>query len=60
MTKKVTSEPIRFAKDQILSSEEYANRRDLLSALLDDGKEYTKDEVNKLMNGFLKSERKVK
>lgn len=43
-----------YTKDQILASEKYVKRRDLINALLDDGKEYTIEEVDKMMQKFLK------
>lgn len=44
----------KYSKEQILASATFANRRDILNALLDDGKEYTIAEVNNIMNGWLK------
>lgn len=43
-----------YTKEQLLASRRYANRRDVISALLDDGKTYTLSEVEKLMNRFMK------
>lgn len=43
-----------YTKDQILLSEKYAKRRDLVNALLEDGKEYTIAEVEARMDKFLK------
>lgn len=43
-----------FPKSSLLNFERYAHRRDLLSALLDDGKEYTFEQVDKLLDDFLK------
>ncbi len=44
----------KYTKEQILLSYKYAKRRDLLNALLDDGKEYTLNEVDSMMDKFLK------
>lgn len=44
----------RFSKEQILAAAQYANRRDLVSALLETDKQYTKKEVDELMNKFMK------
>lgn len=44
----------KYTKEQILLSYKYAKRRDLLNALLDDGREYTLDEVDSMMDKFLK------
>ena len=43
-----------YTKDQILLSEKYAKRRDLVNALLDDDKEYAAGEVDAMMEKFLK------
>ena len=47
-----------YTKDQLLRSKKYAARRDLLGALLEDGKTYTAAQVDREINQFLK--RKVK
>lgn len=44
----------KFSKAQILASAQYANRRDLVDALLDSKKQYTKKEVDELINKFMK------
>lgn len=43
-----------YTKDQLAASKKYANRRDLIRALLEDGKTYTLDEVDSLINTFMK------
>ena len=43
-----------YTKDQILLSDKYAKRRDLVNALLEDGREYTIAEVDARMESFLK------
>lgn len=47
------TEPL-FSKAQILASAKYRVRRDLVDALLDDGKKYTIKEVDELINKFMK------
>ena len=47
----------KFSKVQILASAQYANRRDLVDALLDDNKEYTKAEVAKIISDFMKEKK---
>lgn len=47
----------KFSKVQILASAQYANRRDLVYALLDDNKEYTKAEVAKIISDFMKEKK---
>lgn len=43
-----------YTKEQLLASTKYANRRDVISALLDDGKTYTLDKVDALIDQFMK------
>lgn len=43
-----------YTKDQVVLSQRYANRRDLVSVLLEDGKTYTLAEVDALINMFMK------
>ena len=52
------AEAASYTKDQLLRSKKYAARRDLLGALLEDGKTYTAAQVDRENNQFLK--RKVK
>ena len=47
-----------FGKDHILTFRRYAGRRDLLSVLLQDGQNYTMEQVDHLIQEFQK--RKVK
>ena len=46
--------PAAFSKDRVLAFRRYAARRDLLSALLEDGKEYTHDQIDRLIEDFMK------
>ena len=43
-----------FPKERILTFQRYVNRRDLLSILLKDGQEYTHDQVQNLIDNFMK------
>ena len=43
-----------FTKGNILTFKRYAKRRDLLSVLLEDGKEYTMEQVDSLLQNFFK------
>lgn len=43
-----------FSKEQLLRSERYSGRRDLLNALLDGEKQYTISEVDTALNTYLK------
>jgi hypothetical protein len=47
------SEP-KFTKEQIIRSSRFANRRDAVSACLDDDKQYTMKEVDEIINEFMK------
>lgn len=49
----VSNVPV-FTKRNILTFQRYANRRDLLSILLKDGQEYTHDQVQNLIDNFMK------
>lgn len=44
----------RFTKAQLLTSQKYAGRRDLLDALLDSEKAYTAAEVDAAIDKFMK------
>lgn len=44
----------KFSKQQLVSSKKYAFQRDVLNALLKDGRVYTFDEVDQQLNGFMK------
>ena len=41
-------------EERVLTFRRYADRRDLLSVLLEDGKEYTFDQIDGLINDFMK------
>lgn len=41
-----------FTKTQLLASKRFANRRDLLNAVLDDGESYTIEAVEQKMKEF--------
>jgi hypothetical protein len=43
-----------FTKEQLLSAKKYFNRKDILGVLLDDGKEYTIEQVDTLVDEFMK------
>lgn len=46
--------PKKYTKAQILASERYANRRDILAVILKDDKEYSFDEITALLDKFMK------
>lgn len=43
-----------FTKAQLMASNRYASRKDLIGALLDNGKEYTTSQVDGLIKKYLK------
>ena len=43
-----------YTREQVMSSQRYANRRDLVSVLLENGKTYTLAEVDALIDKFMK------
>lgn len=49
-----SAESPRFTKKQLLQSAHYADKHDLLTALLEDDKQYSHSDVAKLLNNFLK------
>lgn len=46
--------PVVFPKERVLTFKRYADQRDLLSVLLEDGKEYTHDQIDGLIKDFMK------
>lgn len=45
-----------YTVDQLADSKRYANRRDLIRALLDNGKRYALDEVDRLIESYMKGQ----
>ena len=45
-----------YTVDQLAASKRYANRRDLIRALLDSGKRYTLDEADRLIESYMKGQ----
>ena len=50
------SDETKFVKSQIIGSDKYKNRADLLNVLLEDDKEYTLSDVDKKLENFLNKE----
>ena len=46
-----------FSKAKVLTLNRYAGRRDLLAQLLKDGKDYTLDQVDALIQNFMKKDK---
>lgn len=53
-----TTEIPIFTKEQLRNSRKYRNEKDILGVVLEDGKDYTIEETDKLIKDF--KERKVK
>lgn len=53
-TEYVEQKSALFSKEQILCSQKYKNRRDALGVILTDGKMYTKEDVDSLLDKFMK------
>lgn len=45
-----------YFKESILKSKRYANRRDALSFLLKDGESYTFEQVDEILDNFMKGQ----
>lgn len=45
---------VTYKKEQLVASKRYANRRDIIMALLEDGKAYTLNEVDGLIEKYMK------
>ena len=45
---------VLFSKEQLLASERFSKRRDLVEALLDENKQYTMEGVEQMMEKFMK------
>jgi hypothetical protein len=54
--KEVTSEISMFSKKQIISSKRYKDNKDLINVLLNDNEMYSFEDVDSLINKFLKGE----
>lgn len=46
--------PAEYTKEQIVKSDKYKNRKDLLNALLEDGRNYTIEAVEQRIKAFMK------
>lgn len=43
-----------YSKQQIIKSKKFAKYRDLLNAILDDKKQYSVEEIDKMISDFMK------
>lgn len=53
-TKQKEKQDTMFSKEQILASNKYADRRDALDAILEDNGVYTIEQVDSLLEKFMK------
>lgn len=53
-TKQKEKQDAMFSKEQILASNKYADRRDALDAVLEDNGVYTIEQVDSLLEKFMK------
>lgn len=45
---------IKFSKSQLVESKRFSGQKDLLNTILEDGKEYTLDEVDSRVEKYMK------
>jgi hypothetical protein len=45
-----------FTKEQLLQSKKFMHQKDLINALLEDNKSYSLDDVDKILDNFLKGD----
>lgn len=53
-TKQKEKQDAMFSKEQILASNKYADRRDALDAIMEDNGVYTIEQVDSLLEKFMK------
>lgn len=51
-----TKKKSKFSKESLLNAKQFQNKRDLVSALLKDGVEYTIEEVEAMIMEYMKGE----
>ncbi len=54
MAKDTTVKAVKYSKEQLIRSDRYMKRRDLLGALLKDGERYTLEEVDAKLDNYMK------
>ena len=54
--KKTEDNNVKHTKESIMSSSKYADYKDVINILLDKDTEYSTDEVDKMIDEFLKDE----
>ncbi|WP_277680021.1 hypothetical protein [Gracilibacillus dipsosauri] len=56
--KEEKAKEVKYTKQQLLKSKRYVNRQDALTALLNDDKTYSHQDVEKILNDFYKGGKK--
>lgn len=51
-----TVESTTYFKESLLKSKRYSNRKDALSFLLEDGESYTFEQVDKILDDYMKGQ----
>ena len=54
VVKEATKKKTTYSKEQLLMSRKYSGRKDILNVLLEDGRYYDTDTVEKMINEFMK------
>jgi hypothetical protein len=53
-TKKADNFEVKFSKEQLVKSKRFSGQKDLLNTILEDGKEYTLDDVVSRVEKYMK------
>lgn len=54
MAKETAVKTVKYSKEQLVGSDRYMKRRDLLGVLLKDGERYTLEEVDAKLDNYMK------
>lgn len=54
MVEKIEKNERKFSKIQILESKKYFKRKDIINVILENDREYTLEEVDKLIENFMR------
>lgn len=58
--KTVKKDSVTFSKEQLIHSKKFSNRKDVLSTVLKSDKQYTIEQVDTLIDDFMKNKTKGK
>lgn len=50
------TEELKYTKESILNSKKYSERKDILSVILKEDEEYTSNDIDDILNKFMKGE----